>query len=219
MRSSISGSGGVAAENNQPPTSIWPPCLPAYLASLPARGRSWWRSDGLNQWRASIATRPHPASHQPPISPRISPVAPQTSSASGPGGPGRTRVRSGRREGSGPQSGAGGSARKLGMDLPEVLSPLSPPPTQCGEEELRDLYLSPPSGAACMPNPGYSHAPTRTGGGGLRGSLPVEKPCLQPRREHHGAVELQQHRSEGNLRAASQKWTNSNSTLYNNSLG
>ena len=125
------------------------------------------------------------------------------------------------RVGSGLQSGSG---RKLGMDLPEVLSlslPTSPPPPppQCGEEELRDLYLSPPSGSAapCMPPPpGYSG---RTPAGGLRASLPVEKPCpLQARREHHGAVELQHHRSEESLRPG-QKWTNYNSALYNNSLG
>ena len=106
------------------------------------------------------------------------------------------------------------------MDLPEVLSPLSlppplttSPPTQCGEEELRDLYLSPPP-PPCMPPPGYS-APARTPGG-LRAGVQVDKQCLQSRREQHGAVEQQ--RSEGNLRPA-QKWTNSNSALYNNSIG
>ena len=108
------------------------------------------------------------------------------------------------------------------MDLPEVLSPLSlppplttSPPTQCGEEELRDLYLSPPP-PPCMPPPGYS-APARTPGG-LRGGVQVDKQCLQSRREQHGAVEPQQQRSEGNLRPA-QKWTNSNPALYNNSIG
>ena len=130
----------------------------------------------------------------------------------GEGGPeGRIRdsVRSGRE-----------ARRKLGMDLPEVLSPLSlppplttSPPTQCGEEELRDLYLSPPP-PPCMPPPGYS-APARTPGG-LRGGVQVDKQCLQSRREQHGAVEPQQQRSE--LRPA-QKWTNSNSALYNNSIG
>ena len=118
------------------------------------------------------------------------------------------------------------------MDLPEVLSPLSLPtsppplPTQCGEDELRDLYLSPSSSASatsCMaPHPpGYSTSLSRTGPGGLRGSVSIEKGGCPPqgRRENQG-VELQQHRSEGTLRPPpGQKWANSNPALYNNSLG
>ena len=209
----------VAAENNHHPTSIWPPCPPEAVI-----GRGLLAStNGAHALQGGPTLSP--TSHQPPhLSfslwwPLQLPRLPDLEVQAG-GGLGRA---GGKDPGLSQEPVA--RERKLGMDLPEVLPPLSLPtspplPTQCGEDELRDLYLSPSSASAtCMPHPpGYSAA-SRTGAGGLRASLPVEKGCPQARREHPGtAAEVQQHRSEGNLRPG-QKWANSNSTLYNNSLG